>query len=59
MPDYKNMYRNLFKSVTEAIGILQQAQIEAEEMYIDSAEVDEKKFSSFRIVESKQHDDEV
>ena len=59
MPDYKNMYRNLFKSVTEAIGILQQAQIDAEEMYIDSAEVDEKRIASFKVVESMQTDDGV
>lgn len=36
MPDYKEMYLKLFNSITNAIEILQQAQIETEEIYISS-----------------------
>ena len=36
MPDYKEMYLKLFNSITNAIEILQQAQIETEEIYITS-----------------------
>ena len=36
MPDYKEMYIKLFQSQTRAIGILQEAQLETEGMYIDS-----------------------
>ena len=52
MPDYKNMYKNLFNAVTEAIEILQQAQIDAEEMYIDSSEIDETKLTKFKILDN-------
>ena len=38
MPDYKAMYLNLFNSVTDAINILREAQIKAEELYITSSE---------------------
>ena len=53
MPDYKNMYRKLFNAVTEAIEILQKAQTDAEEMYINSTEIDETKFSKFKIIDGK------
>ena len=53
MPDYKNMYKNLFNAVTEAIGILQRAQTDVEEMYINSCEIDETKLSQFKIVDNK------
>ena len=56
MPDYKNMYKNLFNAVTEAIEILQQAQIDAEEMYIDSSEIDETKLSKFKILDNTPGD---
>jgi len=36
MPDYKEMYVKLFQSQSRAIGILQEAQLETEGMYIDS-----------------------
>ncbi|MDO5479568.1 MAG: hypothetical protein Q4G23_10450 [Clostridia bacterium] len=42
MPDYKKMYTKLFNSVTDAIEILKQAQIETEEIYINSSEEDKK-----------------
>ena len=54
MPDYKSMYHKLFKGVTEAIEILQQAQLETEEMYIDSSEIDEERASKFKIIDKKQ-----
>ena len=34
MADYKQMYRVLFGSITEAIEILQEAQRQCEEMYM-------------------------
>ncbi len=34
MPDYKAMYYKLFSRVTDAINILQKAQIEGEDTYI-------------------------
>ena len=43
MPDYKTMYKRLFVAVTEAIDILQKAQQEAEEIYIESSENDDNK----------------
>ena len=36
MADYKEMYLKLFRSQTEVINILQQAQREAEIMYIEA-----------------------
>ena len=36
MPDYKSMYFKLFNKVTDAIGILQKAQIEGEDEYVTS-----------------------
>ena len=35
MADYNAMYLKLFNSVTDAIKILQDAQLEAERMYMD------------------------
>lgn len=37
MPDYKSMYFQLYNQVTEAINILQNAQIMAEEAYISES----------------------
>lgn len=36
MPDYHEMYATLFKSVTDAIEKLQNAQQQTEEMYISA-----------------------
>ena len=36
MPDYKEMYAKLFRSQTKAINILQEAQKETEDMYIEA-----------------------
>ena len=38
MADYKRMYTTLFNRVTDIIEALQQAQREAEEIYIESPE---------------------
>ena len=40
MPDYEEMYKILFRSMTQAITILQEAQRDAEKIYISSDEVD-------------------
>jgi hypothetical protein len=40
MPDYKAMYVKLFQSQTKAIGILQDAQKETENMYIEAESPD-------------------
>lgn len=36
MPDYKQMYLELFRATTEAIELLQRAQIKTEEIYLSS-----------------------
>ena len=38
MVDYKTMYYKLFNAITDAVEILQSAQIETEEMYMDTPE---------------------
>jgi hypothetical protein len=40
MPDYKAMYVKLFQSQTKAIGILQDAKKETENMYIEAEPTD-------------------
>ena len=55
MPDYKKMYTDLFKSVTQAIEILKQAQIDAEETYINSSENDGKKIMQFKILKGEDN----
>ena len=53
MPDYKRMYKKLFNAVTEAIEILQEAQVDTEELYIESSEIDDTKLSKFKIIDNK------
>jgi len=36
MANYKSMYKKMFNAVTDAINILQAAQVETEKMYIDA-----------------------
>ena len=36
MADYQEMYRVLFRGVTQAVAILQKAQRQAEEIYLSS-----------------------
>jgi len=38
MPDYKTMYFKLFSAVSDAIEILNKAQLEMEELYINLPE---------------------
>ena len=38
MADYKDMYTKLFNAVTDAVDILQQAQIETEKVFISQKE---------------------
>jgi hypothetical protein len=38
MPDYKSMYFELFNKITDAIEILQKAQQDAEERYVNGGE---------------------
>ena len=38
MPDYKEMYFTLFRAMTKASGILQEAQQKTEQMYMESSE---------------------
>ncbi len=52
MPDYKTMYLNLFRSVTDAVEILSEAQRKAEETFINSSEKEEL-IKNIRIIESK------
>ena len=40
MADYAKMYRKLFNSQTDAIDILQKAQLETEQMYIEAPDPD-------------------
>jgi len=40
MPDYKEMYIALFRSITKAVTILQEAQQQTEEMYISEQQPD-------------------
>lgn len=51
MPNYKIMYHKLFNAVTDAMETLNQAQIESEEIYIDSGEKEERKTVKLEIVE--------
>lgn len=38
MTDYKSMYYKLFNAITDVVEILQQAQKEAEEIYINTSD---------------------
>ncbi|NLO86025.1 MAG: hypothetical protein GX096_11460 [Clostridiales bacterium] len=54
MPDYAEMYRVLFDAQTRAIEILQKAQQETEEMYINSKEPNIALFPSKKQWDSKK-----
>ena len=49
MPDYEKMYKKLFNKVTDAIEILKEAQIETEEIYINSSEEEDKERKVFKV----------
>ena len=51
--DYKKLYKKMFNATTEAIYTLQQAQIECEDMYIESGEKDGEKISKFTVLENE------
>ena len=53
MPDYKKPYLKLFGAISDAMDILNKAQIEAEELYLNSCEEDEKKVVKFKVIENK------
>ena len=53
MPNYKEMYRKLFIAVTQATEILKEAQLECEELYINSSEDDDDKVKEFKIIAPK------
>ena len=40
MPDYEAMYKQLFNTASKAIELLQEAQREAEEMYVSGEEAE-------------------
>ncbi len=54
MPNYKEMYRKLFIAVTQATEILKEAQLECEELYINSSEDEEDKVKEFKVLSSKE-----
>ena len=54
MPDYKKMYHKLFNAMTDAIENMKQAQIEAEEIYINSSEQDVVKLQAVEKISSLQ-----
>ena len=51
MPNYKKLYFQLFNDVTDAIENLKQAQIDAEETYIEDGEneIDTSKIKKFKV----------
>ena len=55
MADYKEMYKKLFRAVTQATDILQKAQLECEEIYINSSENDDNKIMKLKVLNSKDN----
>ena len=51
--DYKKLYQKMFQETTKAIYILQQAQIECENMYIEMGERDDRIISQFALVKDE------
>ncbi len=51
MVNYKKLYFRLFNAITDAIEILQKAQIDTEEAYMDEGddEITEQKLKKFKI----------
>ena len=52
MINYKKLYFQLFNAVTDAIEALKQAQIDAEESYIEDDEIDPSKIKKFKVYSS-------
>jgi hypothetical protein len=57
MPDYKEMCLTLFRSITKAITILQEAQQQTEETYISEQQPD-LRVLDIHSVEAAHHDEE-
>ena len=57
MPDYKRMYAKLFNAITDAVEILQQAQQETEEIYIESCDIDDLNAAKLKILDKKNKKD--
>ena len=55
MPDYKTMYYKMFNAVTDSIEILKQAQLESEELYIESSEKDENKITELKVIKKDKN----
>ena len=55
MADYKEMYKKLFRAVTQATEILQKAQLECEEIYINSSENDDNKIMQLKVLNGKEN----
>ena len=53
MSNYKDPYFKLFGAIANAMDILSKAQIEAEELYLNSCEENEKKVVKFKVIENK------
>ncbi len=49
MPNYKKLYFKLFNAVTDAIEDLKQAQIDAEDAYLEDDEIDTSKIAKFKV----------
>ena len=58
MADYKSMYAKLFNSQTKAIQLLQQAQQETEDMFIEAEEPDIRLLSDLKKDDDSQYPDE-
>ena len=54
MPDYKTMYAKLFNAITDAVEILQQAQRDTEEMYIESGEKESLRTLDLQIIKNTE-----
>lgn len=57
MPDYKEMYLNLFRAQTRAITILQEAQQLTEEIYIQSEPADIRLITDIAEADNKTGDE--
>ena len=54
MTDYKTMYHKLFSTVTDVMEALNNAQLETEEIYVDSSGKDENKIVNLELISSKE-----
>jgi len=59
MPDYKQMYFKLFAAVSDAVEILNDAMLEAEELYIKSSEEDEKNVVELKLIKKNEKNSQI